>query len=128
MGKKIGVLGSGVVAQTLAKGFHAKGYETRIGSREASKLAAFSKESGIASGTFAEVAAFGEIVVLAVKGSVALEALKLVGEKSLRGRSSSTPPIPSRTPLPKTGSCAISPVPTTPSWKGCRRRSLPSAS
>jgi predicted dinucleotide-binding enzyme len=86
MGKKIGVLGSGIVAQTLAKGFQAKGYETRIGSRDAAKLAAFSKETGIASGTFADVAAFGEIVVLAVKGSVALEAVKLVGEKRLEGK------------------------------------------
>ena len=36
--------------------------------------------------TFAEAAAFGEALVLAVAGQVALEALKLVGPKALQGK------------------------------------------
>ena len=76
---KVGVIGSGTVAQVLAKGFKSKGYEVRIGSRDGTKLAEFSEESGIASGTFAEVAAFGEIVVLAVKGTGAESAVTLAG-------------------------------------------------
>lgn len=79
MSTKVGVIGSGTVAQVLAKGFKSKGYEVRIGSRDGSKLADFSKESGIASGTFAEVAAFGEIIVLAVKGTAAESAVTLAG-------------------------------------------------
>jgi predicted dinucleotide-binding enzyme len=86
MKEGIGVLGSGVVAQTLAKGFLAKGYPVRIGSRSAEKLSAFSVETGIESGTFAEVAAFGEIVVLAVKGSVGVEALQMAGIANLSGK------------------------------------------
>jgi len=86
MKERIGVLGSGVVAQTLAKGFFAKGYPVRIGSRRPDKLAEFSKASGIEAGTFAEVAAFAEIVVLAVKGSVAVEALGIAGGGNLAGK------------------------------------------
>ena len=35
---KIGILGSGVVAQTLGSGFLAKGHQVRLGTREAAKL------------------------------------------------------------------------------------------
>ncbi len=79
MSTKVGVIGSGTVAQVLAKGFKSKGYDVKIGSREVAKLAEFSAESGIAVGTFAEVAAFGEIVVLAVKGTAAESAVTLAG-------------------------------------------------
>lgn len=68
---KIGVLGSGHVGQTLAKGFADAGHEVRIGSREGNKLADFARETGIAEGTLASVAAFGEVVVVALKGDVA---------------------------------------------------------
>ena len=76
---KVGVIGSGTVAQVLAKGFKSKGYDVMIGSREGTKLADFSKESGIASGSFADVATFGEIIVLAVKGTAAESAVALAG-------------------------------------------------
>jgi predicted dinucleotide-binding enzyme len=77
--KKIGVIGSGSVGQTLAAGFLSHGYDVRIGSRDPAKLAKFSKESGVAAGTFADVAAFGELLVLAVHGGGAKEALSLAG-------------------------------------------------
>jgi 8-hydroxy-5-deazaflavin:NADPH oxidoreductase len=86
MGKKIGVLGSGDVAKTLAGGFKKHGHDVKIGSREAAKLAEFSKSSGVATGTFAEVATFAEIVVLAVKGTAAKDVLKLAGEAALAGK------------------------------------------
>ena len=76
---RYGVLGSGVVAQVLAKGLKTHGYDVRIGSREPEKLAAFRDETGIATGTFAEVAAAADVIVLAVKGSVAADALALAG-------------------------------------------------
>lgn len=68
---KIGIIGTGTVGQTLAKGFAAAGHEVRIGSREGGKLAPFTAETGIQEGSFAEVAAAAEVVVLAVKGDVA---------------------------------------------------------
>lgn len=68
---RFGVLGSGAVGQVLAKGLQAKGHDVRIGSREGGKLAEFSAQTGIREGTFAEVAAHGEIVLLAVSGAAA---------------------------------------------------------
>ena len=84
--QKVGVLGSAVVGQTLAKGFQAHGYDVRIGSRTPSKLGDFSRETGIASGTFADVAKWGEILVLAVRGENAEEALRLAGADHLAGK------------------------------------------
>ena len=84
---KVGVIGSGVVGQTLAAGFLKHGHEIEIGTREPAKLQEWSaKHPGAKVKTFAEAAAFGEAVVLAVAGQVALEALKLVGPKALQGK------------------------------------------
>lgn len=84
--QKVGVLGSGPVGQTLAKGFLAHGREVRIGSRSPEKLAAFSQATGIATGTFADVAAWGELLVLAVHGAGAAHALSLAGADHLDGK------------------------------------------
>lgn len=70
--KKIGVIGSGNVAQVLASGFLKHGYQVTIGTRDTSKLAAwYSKNSTATVGSFEDAAAFGEVIVLAVKGIVA---------------------------------------------------------
>jgi predicted dinucleotide-binding enzyme len=84
--KRVGVLGSGTVAQVLAGGFKKHGYEVTIGSRDPGKLAEFGKTRGVAVGDFAQAAAAGEVVVLAVKGTAALEALKLAGDDHLKGK------------------------------------------
>lgn len=86
MSKRIGVIGSGDVAKTLAAGFKKHGYDVRIGSRSPEKLADWSAEADVATGTFAEVAAHGEIVVLAVLGRAAHEALTLAGAANLAGK------------------------------------------
>ena len=83
---RIGVIGSGQVGQALAKGLKKHGYETRIGSRTAAKLGDFSKSSGIQAGTFAEVAAWAEGVVLAVKGDAAEAAVRDAGPANLSGK------------------------------------------
>jgi predicted dinucleotide-binding enzyme len=77
----IGVLGSGVVGETLANGFLKKGHEVMRGSREPRKLSDWKAKagSGASTGTFAEAAAHGELVVLAVKGSAAEEAVRACG-------------------------------------------------
>src|SRR5690242_17464686 len=84
--QKWGVLGSGVVAQTLAKGLKKHGFDVRIASRTPEKLAAFASGAGIQAGTFSDVAAWGDHVVLAVLGSAAEEALTLAGADNLRGK------------------------------------------
>ena len=73
MSRKIGILGSGSVAQTLAGGFIKYGYEVKMGTRDPKKLEEFIQNNSgkISVGSFQEASAFGEIVVLAVKGTVA---------------------------------------------------------
>ena len=83
---KVGILGSGVVGQTLAQGFKQHAYEVRIGSRTPAKLASFTESSGIPAGTFEAVAGWGELLVLAVHGTAAQEALTLAGAKNHRGK------------------------------------------
>src|SRR4029453_6982928 len=77
---------SAVVGQTLAKGFKTHGYDVRIGSRTPEKLAAFSSSTQIPADTFAAVAGWGEIIVLAVHGSAAPEVLRLSGTDNLAGK------------------------------------------
>ena len=69
--QRVGVIGSAEVGQALAGGFKKYGYPVRIGSRTPAKLADFSRKAGIEAGSFEEVAAWGEILVLAVKGTIA---------------------------------------------------------
>ena len=77
---KIGVLGSGDVAKTLASGFLKHGHEAMLGTRDSKKLAAWnSADPGGKVGSFADAAGFGEVVVLAVKGSASAEALRAAG-------------------------------------------------
>lgn len=84
---KIGVIGSGVVAQVLAKGFFREGYDVMIGSRDPKKLEAWLRNNeGIKSGSFADTAAFGELIVLAVKGTIADKALELCGREEIKGK------------------------------------------
>ena len=74
--RKVGILGSAVVGQTLAQGFKQHGYEARIGSRSPAKLAEFTASSGIPAGTFEAVAGWGELLVLAVHGTAATTVAK----------------------------------------------------
>jgi predicted dinucleotide-binding enzyme len=84
---KIGIIGSGDVAKALASGFLKHGHEVTLGTREAGKLADFAKANSKAKiGGFADAAKFGEVVVLAVKGSVASNALEGAGAANLAGK------------------------------------------
>ncbi|HYW94760.1 MAG TPA: NAD(P)-binding domain-containing protein [Bacteroidales bacterium] len=86
--KKIGIIGSGAVGTTLAAGFVQKGYEVMIGSRSTGKLEDWKKENNlsVAVGNVKETAGFGEIIVLAVKGSAATNALDLAGSGNLKNK------------------------------------------
>ncbi len=84
---KIGILGSGTVAQTLASGFLAHGHNVIIGSRTPAKLADWQSQnpSGSAA-TFDQAAASAELIVLAVKGTASADALRLAGAHNLAGK------------------------------------------
>ncbi|MCA9758860.1 MAG: NAD(P)-binding domain-containing protein [Candidatus Eisenbacteria bacterium] len=81
---KVAVLGSGVVAQTLGAGFLAHGHEVALGTRDPKKLESWNTEHSAARVLgFEEAAAFGDLIVLAVKGTAALDAVKLAGTAAL---------------------------------------------
>jgi predicted dinucleotide-binding enzyme len=87
MQSKIGVLGSGVVAQTLAAGFNKHGHPVMIGTRDKQKLQEWSTQNqGVSVGSFSETASFGEVVILAVKGTASAQALGLAGAGNLAGK------------------------------------------
>src|ERR1041385_4094977 len=79
---KVAVLGSGPVGERLADGFLKHGHDVMRGSRDPAKLADWQTKAGAKAqtGTFADAARFGEIVVLAVKGTAAESVLELAGD------------------------------------------------
>jgi predicted dinucleotide-binding enzyme len=85
---KIGIIGSGIVAQTLGAGFLKNGYEVMLGTRDTSKLTEWQAHDGKGSrlGSFADAAAFGNIVIISVKGTSAQAALELAGAGNLKGK------------------------------------------
>ena len=83
----VGVLGSGDVGKVLAGGFLKHGHQVVLGTREPTKLADWAAQHCPARiGGFADAAKFGELVVLAVKGTVALDALRAAGVSNLAGK------------------------------------------
>jgi predicted dinucleotide-binding enzyme len=103
MGKKIGVIGSGVVGVTLANGFLKHGYDVTIGSNDSGKRDALkSKTNGKAGvASFEETAKFGDTVVLAVKGTAAEAALQTAGLGNITGKTviDTTNPIADAPPV-----------------------------
>jgi 8-hydroxy-5-deazaflavin:NADPH oxidoreductase len=88
MKTKIGVIGSGAVAIALANGFLKHGYSVKMGTRDASKLSDWKSKAGenASVGSFSDAAAFGEIVVLAVGGRMAEDALRQAGADNLKDK------------------------------------------
>jgi len=83
--KQIGIIGSGQVAQTLGNGFLKHNYKVMLGTRDAAKLDKWKASAGehASIGSFEDAAKFGDIVVLAVKGLVAAEAIEMAGPQHL---------------------------------------------
>lgn len=82
---KVGILGSGIVGQTLGSGFIKYGHQVKIGTSNPNKLNDWIKNSGTNAsvGSFADAASFGEIIILAVKGTAAMNVLEKAGSKNL---------------------------------------------
>jgi len=98
---KIAVIGTGTVGQTFASKLISLGHEVMMGTRNvAAKLSATEKDmygnppfskwhaanKGIQLGTFAEAAAFGEIILNVTQGGNSINALKLAETKNLDGK------------------------------------------
>ncbi|GAB3863773.1 NAD(P)-binding domain-containing protein [Hymenobacter segetis] len=100
--KNIGILGSGTVATTLADVFIKKGYPVMLGTSHPDKLAEWLAKAGPAGqvGSFDEAAAFGQLLVLAVKGHVAAHLLRTLNASALAGKTvlDTTNPIDEKPP------------------------------
>ncbi len=85
---KIGILGSGIVGKTLAGGFIKHGFQVMAGSRDPKKISSWKEEisNDLHTGKFSEAAVFGELIVLATKGSATEEAVKVTGPENLSGK------------------------------------------
>lgn len=99
---KIGIIGSGAVAKTLATGFLKHGHEVMCGTRNPNKLDEWQKQNPTGKvGSFWDAAVFGDIVVLAVKGTVTKLALDLAGPANLKNKTiiDATNPIAKTAPV-----------------------------
>lgn len=98
---KIGVLGTGVVGQTIAAKLAAIGHNVIIGTRNPAETRArtepgtygqpsfsvwMEKNRGVRLGTYAEAAQHGEVVINATNGNGSLEALRQAGDEHLNGK------------------------------------------
>lgn len=87
---KIAVLGTGMVGDTIGSKLIELGHQVMMGSRTANneKAQAFlaKHNDNAKAGTFADAAAFGEIIFNCTSGGGSLEALKLAGENNLNGK------------------------------------------
>ncbi len=87
---KIGMLGTGIVGQTIGSRLVQLGHDVMMGSRVEANPTAITwarKEGRYASfGTFANAAAFGEIVFNCTLGAASLDALRQAGAANLKGK------------------------------------------
>lgn len=87
---KIGVLGTGMVGHALATRFVELGHEVVMGSRDAAnpKAVEWAQAAGehASTGTFADAAGFGDVVVNATAGVASLDALRSAGAGPLAGK------------------------------------------
>lgn len=85
---RVGILGSGEVGRALAAGFAGLGHDVKVGSRDPQKLADWALTAGshVSTGTFAEAAHFGDIVVLATLGVATENAIHLAGLDAFDGK------------------------------------------
>ena len=99
---KIGILGSGDVAKSLGAGLRRKGHDVMLGTSNTAKLAGWVAGSGgVRSGSFADAARFGELAILAVKGTAAVAAVKAADPQALAGKPviDATNPIADKPPV-----------------------------
>jgi 8-hydroxy-5-deazaflavin:NADPH oxidoreductase len=84
---KIGILGTGVVGNTIGSALITKGYEVKMGSRTAKneKAVLWASQNGerASHGTFADAAIFGDIVFNCTKGEHAIGAIEMAGAENL---------------------------------------------
>jgi predicted dinucleotide-binding enzyme len=84
----VGVIGSGIVGQTLGRGFAGRGHSVTLGTRspDREELQAWSRETGARLGSFADAAGAADVVVLATAWDGAENALSMAGPERFAGK------------------------------------------
>lgn len=87
---KIGILGTGMVGQTLGKKLVSMGHEVKLGSRSENneKAVKWATDNGdkASHGTFEEAAKFGEMIFVATLGTATLDAVRSAGHDNFNGK------------------------------------------
>jgi predicted dinucleotide-binding enzyme len=87
---KIGILGTGMVGEALGSKLAQLGHQVKMGSRTANNESAgkWVNAAGpnASQGTFADAAAFAEILFVCLKGDIALDVVKSLNASSLNGK------------------------------------------
>lgn len=84
---KIGILGSGPVAQRVGAALQQKGYHVMLGGRSLQSDGVMTwQQSGGLAGTFAEAARFGDLVLNFVNGNFSTQAVQQAGIENLAGK------------------------------------------
>jgi predicted dinucleotide-binding enzyme len=87
---RIGILGTGMVGQAIGSKLIQLGHEVKMGSRMADneKATQWVKANGVraSQGTFADAAAFGEILFNCTAGMASLNALRMAGPANLKDK------------------------------------------
>jgi predicted dinucleotide-binding enzyme len=87
-GGRLGVLGTGVVGQAIARRAAEVGYAVTVGARsaESNSLAVFADDDSITPGSFSDAVRAAGLVVNATRGEASLAALQSVGAEALAGK------------------------------------------
>lgn len=98
---KIGILGAGIVGQTIGAKLVSQGHDVMIGTRDPKEMdkprgmggmgAPLGKwlqgpGKGASVGTFAEAARHGDLIIHSTAGEIALEAIRMAGKENLHGK------------------------------------------
>lgn len=85
---RVGIIGSGDVGKSLARGFFSRGHAVTIGSRDPSKLADFAREhpDRVNAANFEQTARAGELIVVATLWAGTQSALELAGKANFSGK------------------------------------------
>ena len=87
---KIGILGSGMVAQQLGFGLIKSGYDVKLGTRDMTKLADWKKQAGEKGivGSFQDAAKFGDILFICTHwdNGATRNAIELAGIENFAGK------------------------------------------
>ncbi len=86
----IGILGTGMVGETIGSALVQKGHNVKLGSRSGVNSVAESwvdmNGNNASQGTFADAASFGEVIFLCLNGERAKDALMMAGPDAFAGK------------------------------------------